>query len=421
LRVLLADDCYPPPLVGGRNLQVQMLAHELARRGHDVEVATMAGPGGSRVEVDGGIPIHRIAGWSRVLGRFAEDPRRTWHPTMPDPGMVRALAELIRRGRPHVVHSHSWILHSLLPLLPSTRTRLVVTMHDYALVCPKGTFVHDDAVCSGPGLAKCIACASGQYGAVRAAALTTGLALTRRARCRDVDRYIAVSSAVARACSSLVAGREQPIEVIPAFLPDDNYETVDGARPEFVPAAGDYVMFAGALAPHKGLDILLEAHAKLDPAIPLVLVGIPSADAPKRFPDGVIVVENVSHDDVLRAWAHCAIAVVPSLWPEPFGLAALEAMVARRPVVASAVGGLRGLVLDGATGVLVPPGDAAALREGIERLLADPEGRERMGRAGRRRAAAYSASAVVPRIERLYREVTAAPPSVLARGRSWPQ
>jgi glycosyltransferase involved in cell wall biosynthesis len=415
MRIFQATDCYPPPLVGGRDLHVQMLSHELVRRGHEVEVVALAGPGGTRTELDGNIPVHRIGGWSRALGPFYVDPEKPVHPTMPDPGMVRSLAALVRKRRPQVVHAHSWMVHSLLPFLPSDQTRLVVTMHDYGLVCPKMTFVYRSGVCDGPSFAKCIACASGQYGAIRSVALTTGLTVMRRWH-RRVDRYIAVSAPVARVCASLAARGGPPIEVIPPFLPHDSFPPTDAERPAFVPATGDYLMFAGSLGPHKGVDVLLEAWAGLDPPIPLVFAGLPSRDAQHRFPDGVIVAENVPHDDVVRAWAHCCVAVVPSTWPEPFGLAALEAMAAGRPVVASAVGGLADLVVDGTTGILVPPGDIAALRVSIQQLLADPARRAAMGRAGRHRAAAFSASALVPRVERLYLEVIAGAPDPASVG-----
>jgi glycosyltransferase involved in cell wall biosynthesis len=318
--------------------------------------------------------------------------------------MVRSLAALVRQRRPQVVHAHSCIVHSLLPFLPSRQTRLVFTIHDYGLICPKTTFVFRSGVCDGPRFAKCIACASEQYGAARSVALTSGLNIMRLWH-RRVDGFIAVSAPVARACASLAARGGPSIQVIPPFLPDDSFPPSDAQRPAFVPATGEYLMFAGALGAHKGIDVLIEAWAGLDPVIPLVLAGLPSPDMPDHFPDGVIVAKNVPHEDVMRAWANCSIAVVPSLWPDPSPLVALEAMAASRPVVASAVGGLTNLVVDGTTGILVPPGDSAALRAGIRQLLGDPARREAMGRAGRQRAAAFSASALVPRVERLYEEI----------------
>jgi len=177
-------------------------------------------------------------------------------------------------------------------------------------------------------------------------------------------------------------------------------------------------MFAGALGPHKGVDVLVNAWRGLDSAIPLVLVGLRRHDTSLGLSDGVIVAEDVPHGDVLRAWAHCAVAIVPSRWPDPCPLVALEAMAAGRPVIASAVGGLPDLILDGTTGVLVPPGDVSALRASIAQLLAEPGQRARMGQAGRQRAAGYSANVVVPQIERVYREAIAnTPKPATARGR----
>ena len=77
--------------------------------------------------------------------------------------------------------------------------------------------------------------------------------------------------------------------------------------------------------------------------------------------------------------------VVPSR-REGYGVVAREAMAHGRPVVASAVGGLVDAVEDGVTGILVPPGDAVALREAVKRLLADVALRERLGRAAAREA-----------------------------------
>jgi glycosyltransferase involved in cell wall biosynthesis len=149
----------------------------------------------------------------------------------------------------------------------------------------------------------------------------------------------------------------------------------------------------------------MRAYAALRDAPPLVLMGPERRDTPPDFPDGVVVVRDVPHREVMAAWAGCSIAVVPSVWPEPFGTVAIEAMAAGRPVVASAVGGLREVVVHGETGLHVPAADPPALAEALGELLADPARRLRMGEAGRRRAQEnFSAAAVVPRIEAVYRD-----------------
>ncbi len=83
-------------------------------------------------------------------------------------------------------------------------------------------------------------------------------------------------------------------------------------------------------------------------------------------------------------YERAAVVACPS-YREGFGVACAEAMAYGRPVVASAVGGLLDLVVDGETGLLVEPGDVAGLRAALERLLGDPELRKRLGDAGRER------------------------------------
>lgn len=134
--------------------------------------------------------------------------------------------------------------------------------------------------------------------------------------------------------------------------------------------------------------MLLEAHARLSRRPPLLLIGARREGRRTALPDGVVLVENVRHDDVMRAWAASSVAVAPSL-SEAFGLLAVEAMAAGTPVVASSVGGLPDVVVDGETGFLVPPGNAQRLRDVIQTLLNDDSLRQGMGAADRERAKAF--------------------------------
>jgi glycosyltransferase involved in cell wall biosynthesis len=109
----------------------------------------------------------------------------------------------------------------------------------------------------------------------------------------------------------------------------------------------------------------------------------------------------------MEAWRHAGIGLVPSLWPEPFGLVAVEAMRSGVPVVASRIGALPGIVVDGVTGILVTPGESAELRAAIRRLDQDPELRARMGAAGLMQARQFSAETVTTLYEQHYRQLLA--------------
>ncbi|MFP4171375.1 MAG: glycosyltransferase family 4 protein [Candidatus Hydrogenedentota bacterium] len=90
-----------------------------------------------------------------------------------------------------------------------------------------------------------------------------------------------------------------------------------------------------------------------------------------------------SHAGIMSLYQEADIVAAPSTWEEPYGLVAVEAMAAGRPVVASAVGGLKGIVRHGETGFLVEPGSSTALALALDRLLDDPALRSRMGARGR--------------------------------------
>jgi glycosyltransferase involved in cell wall biosynthesis len=147
------------------------------------------------------------------------------------------------------------------------------------------------------------------------------------------------------------------------------------------PTAGDeeqppHVLYAGRLSEEKGvLDLVAAADG-----LPLVVVG----DGPlrDRVPQAIGFLPNA---ELQVRLARAAVVVCPS-HREGFGVVCLEAMAHGRPVVASAVGGLEDLVVDGETGLLVPPRDPPALRAALERLLADRELRRRLGAAARTRA-----------------------------------
>jgi len=141
------------------------------------------------------------------------------------------------------------------------------------------------------------------------------------------------------------------------------------------PAEPPEVLFVGRLSPEKGILDLVQAAD----GIPLTVAG----DGPlrDRVPGAL---GFVPHHAVGPLYERAAVVAVPS-HREGFGVACAEAMAHARPVVASAVGGLLDLVVDGETGVLVPPRDVPALRRALERLLADADLRRRLGEAGRAR------------------------------------
>ena len=182
---------------------------------------------------------------------------------------------------------------------------------------------------------------------------------------RGARLVIAASSALADSARVLGATR---VEVIPSGVDVPEHVGGEADPPE--------VLYAGRLSAEKGVLELVEAARGLN----LVVAG----DGPlrARVPQARGFVPPA---ELHRLYGRAAVVACPSR-REGFGVACLEAMAHARPVVASAVGGLKDLVVDGETGLLVPPCDPEALRAALERLLGDRDLRRGLGSAARERA-----------------------------------
>lgn len=183
-----------------------------------------------------------------------------------------------------------------------------------------------------------------------------------------------------------------------------------------LPANRPLVLSVGNLKPIKGHEVLLQAARRLfanGDDFTLVLVGRDySAGRLQRWaddhlPGGHIVFAGAQCD--VRPWYAAAdVFVLPSHW-EGLSNALLEAMACGVAPVATAVGGNGDAILDGQTGLLVPPGDATAMAAALARCLADPGLRARLGRAARQRAVAlFSADHGAERIAGGYRQIAQA-------------
>jgi glycosyltransferase involved in cell wall biosynthesis len=424
VRILQLSDFYRP-VIGGLERHVETLSRELMRLGHTVTVVTLQTGDHPAEEIVNGVRVIRIRGWSAGLTAFYADAGRPFHPPVPDPGAMAALRRVIERERPDVVHSHSWLQYSYFPLHHRQRGPAhVVTLHDYGVACAKKTLEHAtrqvmssaggpppepsaarrSQLCSGPRLAKCLACVPEHYGILKGAAITTGLRASRILN-GHADRYIAITTAVADGVRHALPSSSE-IAVIPTMVPNDLPALAQSTpRPAFLPPKDGYLMFVGALGRHKGVDVLLEARRRMRNRLPLVLICSPGAYNPHIEDPEVVMARNVPSAQVMASWMRASAAVVPSVWNEPMGQVAVEAMLVGRAVVASDVGGLRDVVQHGVTGLMVPPGDPGALAAALDNLLDDPETRQRMGETGRLHARRFEAAAVVPRVVEVFEDV----------------
>jgi N-acetyl-alpha-D-glucosaminyl L-malate synthase BshA len=211
---------------------------------------------------------------------------------------------------------------------------------------------------------------------------------------------------------------DRPIDVVHNFFqPQPPRRTREEVRQQLGVTDELVVLHSSNLRPVKRIDLLLEAAARVRPRESFRLVILagedftPFASDVHRLGLGgqVVVLEHVSDiEDYLQA-ADLGLFASDS---ESFCLSILEAMCFGCPSVATRVGGIVEVVEDGVSGVLVAPGDAAALARAVEAFVADRARCVTMGEAARRRACAFfSADVIVPRYEAVYRRVCNAEPA----------
>jgi glycosyltransferase involved in cell wall biosynthesis len=399
MRIMMVAQFYAP-IVGGEERVVQTLSEALVRRGHEVSVATLGHSGLPARENIEGVAVYRVQSAVGRVGRLFVDSSRPHAPPAPDPEASRQLWKVLEREQPDVVHAHNWLLYSLLPARVLKKFPLVASLHDYSLICATKRLMQDGVrVCAGPAPMKCLMCARRRYGPVKGPAIASLAYPIGRIAGSAVDLFVPVSQSVAKGAG--LNERRIPYEVIPNCMPDAPEIAAD-SPPDVEALADGYILFVGDATPDKGVGALLKAYRQVRGAPPLVLIGRQLSPPLGGIPPNVVRVDPVPHSSVMAAFRRASVVVVPSIWPEPFGLTAIEAMAMRRPVITTTAGALPEIVAHAKTGLVVPPGDIDALRGALTTLLCDRALQQRLGEKGYRRSRDFCTSAVIPRFERAY-------------------
>ncbi|NOZ95465.1 MAG: glycosyltransferase family 4 protein [Acidobacteria bacterium] len=304
-----------------------------------------------------------------------------------------SMARRLRRlPRPDIVHAHNlWMRLSPTPLLAARKAGIpvVMTVHDYHLVCPRKWMVTSrDEPCATGFDSRCLV--SSCRGAREGPAWIPyndlrwlKVALHRQLLRRWVDLFISPSQHLAGWMRSNLG--VQNAVTIPNFTSAPS--RTSSPRPPRQPS----VLYAGRLAREKGIDVLLKAMALvLETGSRAVLVvagdgpqrGHLEASARRRLPpDSFRFTGRVSPEALARLHNEASVVALPTLWMENCPVAVLEAMAHGCPVVATRIGGLPELVDDGVTGFLFDRKDPVDLGSKILRLIQDPGLRQRTGQA----------------------------------------
>jgi glycosyltransferase involved in cell wall biosynthesis len=398
MKIVMVTDFYPP-FLGGVEILVSTVSRELVRRGHDVAVVTLGADALPRAELDGGVRVYRISATAQRSRRMFSNQTRMWAPPAPDPEATAALHRIVARERPDVVHGHDWLARSYLPLKRRHGPAFVMSLHYFTLSCPKKSLLYKGSPCSGPALGKCLACAGRHYGTAKGSAVVFAQQAFSRIERALVDLYLPVSRAAAADNGLASSGPRYMVvpNLVPPAADPSAYEVMLAELP-----GQPFLLFVGDLRPAKGVGVLLDAYRKLAAPPPLVLIGKVWPDTPRSLPPGVAVLRDWPNSAVREAMRRSLALVAPSLLPEPFGIVVAESLAAGTPVVASATGGIPEIVTDGAEGLLVPPGDVAALTAALERMTRDDGLTATLAANASRRSHDFGPDVVLPRLEAAY-------------------
>lgn len=367
------------------------LAVVVRTAGYDVTVLAPSAPGVPPTDTFEGIAVRRYryapSEWETLAytGTMSAQVGASWKGKVAISGMLaaalRAATSLNREWPIDVVHAHWWFPGGLVGLAVSriVGAPLVTTLHgsDIRLV---------DTVPGGRLMFRRVA--AGSF------AMTT------------VSSWLAAQA-------SEINPSVRPI-VAPMPVPTDLFH----------PAAEhvtDRLLFVGKLTEQKGLHRLLNAMKLMTHRVTLDVVGAGRVDdehlkdlaASLGLADRVTWYPLLTQAELAPLYARAAVHVMPAI-DEGLGLTAVESLLSETPVVAFESGGVTDIVIDGETGVLVPPGDVAALASALDTLLDNPVHLTRLGRQGREHAlATFGTDAVARQYSEIYRAALANDPSAL--------
>ena len=377
MRVLILHSRYLSGHASGENAVVEDEAKLLTQGGHQVEVWQ---PSPTMVTGLGLVKAGVDAMWSRDA--------------------VANVTRLVRETDAEIVHCHN-LIPSLSPAVLRGAARegaaVVMTLHNYRLMCLPATFLRDGQICEDclgrrpwPGVVhRCYRDSLPGSGAI-AASLSAHRAIHTFDR---VSLYLAVSEFV----------RTKYVE---AGFPSEQLRVKSNfawpaPRRE---GPGTYFLYIGRLAPEKGVGTLMRAWRAV--SANLVVVGDgPDADGLRATaPANVEFTGPVPSSEVAGILRRARAVLVPSIWYEAQPRVILEAYAAGVPVVASRIGGLPDLVVEGESGLLVSPHDPAGWTQAIEQLLKDTVSSQLGMGAFRLWEERYSPTRALEGLEQSYRE-----------------
>lgn len=400
---------------GGGEVSLRYLADFLAQADHEVYVLTRRRNRKTESLKNHGVTVIYGLSDPKIPPRPSLQTALNWSVNIPQ------LTGLIEYLKPDIVHSYSIDMLSRVQIaLGEIPTPSIATINNHFITCP---FLHLNprgkicVHCDPQGLIECI----GSRSIPPLAPLEKLLQLVRRSIVSRYDHLAVLSEAHRRI---LIHNGFTPsrISVVPNFLDPADFraraEQYQGELSQHLKIRkGDRVVsFVGHLRSQKGAAYLIKAAPEIlrhFPETRILIIGPgPERNTLIRLANSLGITRNVQfisyieNEKIPALYALSTVFAFPSIWSEPFGRVIIEAMAVGTPVVATAVGGIPEIIEHEKNGILVPPGDPAALAESTISLLGDPEKCARIGEQGKKTVdTKYTPEVVGPRVLEIYNSI----------------
>jgi glycogen synthase len=358
LKILILTWEYPPNVVGGLSRHVSGLAVQLAQLGHEVHVITTGNGGLSAYEVVDGVHVHRVIPLNNQDNNFL-----SWlaglNLTMSFKGVK--IAEKIKFD---IVHAHDWLVGtSAVTLKEELSIPLLTTIH--ATEYGRNNGIHTD--------------------------MQQFIHNKEKKLIMESDQIIVCSTYMREELLTNFQLSEKKLEIVPNGIEPSTGEVNSNEIYPFIKRR-KYVFSVGRMVKEKGFETIIEAAqlAKENRRnIYFVIAGKgPMLERYRKMVSErqldyfIVFIGYVSDEQRDALLVNCEIAVFPSLY-EPFGIVALEAMILGIPTIVSDIGGLKGIIMDKQTGLLMNPGDAKSLLSNIDFLSQNSDKAKEIGEKGR--------------------------------------
>ena len=374
---------------GGAETNIFATGAEFKQRGH--VVGMLHGPGTGRNE----------AAW-----------RETFYWRFPLAGGVAAARATLLKFKPDIIYVHKLADLDVLEAIVKSGVPCVRFVHDHELYCMRSYKYHPltRAICHRPVSLYCLfpcgACVARNRASRFPFKWVSYLAKKREIRLNRQFQRLVVYSEYSR--QELIRNGFDPrrIEIhVPMRLEPGGVASSFSSR--------NLILYAGQIIRGKGVDVLLESLAQVQVPFECLILGDGSHRAycenlsrELGLTDRVRFRGFIKPDELANYYRQCSVAVVSSVWPEPFGMVGPEAMRHGLPVVAFDVGGISEWLINGVNGYLVPRMDRARFAARVQELLCDKILARQMGERGRQMVCEeYELSAHITALERMFDRV----------------